>query len=87
MFYRILAVMAVMLTACVARAQQATAEPPAVADAGSWRVSLVTCGPGSDIYELEGHTGLRLVNEATGVDEVVIVRFCFARLCVSFRQG
>ena len=71
MFYRILAVMAVMLTACVARAQQATAEPPAVADAGSWRVSLVTCGPGSDIYELEGHTGLRLVNEATGVDEVV----------------
>lgn len=24
------------------------------------RVSLLTCGPGSDIYELEGHTALRL---------------------------
>lgn len=25
------------------------------------RVSLLTCGPGSDVYELEGHTGLRIV--------------------------
>lgn len=32
-------------------------------------VSLLTCAPGSDIYELEGHTGLRL--QSAGFDFVV----------------
>ncbi len=29
------------------------------------RISLITCGPGSDIYELEGHTGLRISTPQT----------------------
>lgn len=37
----------------------------------SWRVSLLTCGPGREIYELEGHSALRLVNDTTGADVAV----------------
>lgn len=36
----------------------------------AWRVSLLTCGPGEEIYELYGHTALRLHNAATGDDRV-----------------
>lgn len=36
----------------------------------AWRVSLLTCGPGDEIYELYGHTALRLHNAATGDDRV-----------------
>lgn len=35
------------------------------------RVSLITCGPGSDVYELEGHTALRLTDSVSGSDVAV----------------
>ncbi len=41
----------------------------AVAKASPITVSLLTCAPGSDIYELEGHTGLRL--QSSSFDFVV----------------
>lgn len=37
----------------------------------SIKISLLTCRAGSDIYELEGHTALRILNETTGRDMVV----------------
>lgn len=40
-------------------------------DDNDWRVSLLTCAPGREIYELEGHTGLRLQSPSRGVDMVV----------------
>lgn len=43
---------------------------PSVSQAGL-RVSLLTCGAGSDVYELEGHTGLRFLDTGTGDDTVV----------------
>ncbi|MCM1138916.1 MAG: DUF4105 domain-containing protein [Muribaculum sp.] len=36
-----------------------------------YKVSLLTCRAGADIYELEGHAALRIINEATGSDMVV----------------
>ena len=36
----------------------------------AWRASLLTCGPGEEIYELYGHTALRLCNDETGDDRV-----------------
>lgn len=36
-----------------------------------YKVSLLTCRAGANIYELEGHSALRLTNESTGVDVVV----------------
>ena len=36
----------------------------------AWRASLLTCGPGEEIYELYGHTALRLYNTETGDDRV-----------------
>ena len=63
-----------------AKAQQPAAAAPVAAMAepdttashdGEWRVSLLTCSPGHEIYELEGHSGLRLVNQQRGVDVVV----------------
>lgn len=34
------------------------------------RVSIITCDPGTEIYELEGHAALRLVDESRGIDVV-----------------
>ncbi len=42
---------------------------PVVAD--DYRVSLLTCDPGADIYELEGHTALRI----TGNGQDVVVNY------------
>ncbi len=39
--------------------------------AGDMKVSILTCGPGSDVYELEGHTGLRFTDRERGIDTVV----------------
>lgn len=36
----------------------------------AWRASLLTCGPGEEIYALYGHTALRLCNDETGDDRV-----------------
>jgi len=36
-----------------------------------WRVSLLTCSPGQEIYELEGHSALRFVNDSIGADVAV----------------
>ncbi len=51
----------------------AAAEP--ANEHGPLRVSLLTCAPGREIYQLEGHTALRLVREAgngrEGYDNVV----------------
>ena len=35
------------------------------------RVSLLTASPGSAIYELDGHTGLRITNDSLGYDQVI----------------
>ncbi len=70
MIYRILAVLAVWLAAeSTSLAQTAPASPVDSTDV--WRVSLLTCAPGAEIYELEGHSGLRLVNASRGIDMVV----------------
>lgn len=37
---------------------------------GQQRVSVLTCSPGEQVYELFGHTALRVVDERRGVDAV-----------------
>lgn len=39
----------------------------------SVRVSLLTCAPGTEIYELFGHTAIRYENPAEGKDLVLIM--------------
>ena len=39
-------------------------------EADALQISLLTCGPGADPYELYGHTALRVQNELTGEDLV-----------------
>ena len=50
-------------------------QPDSVASNPDIRVSLITCAPGREVYQLEGHTALRLKKEAApghaGYDEVV----------------
>ena len=38
---------------------------------GEIRAGYITCTPGNEVYELEGHAALRLVDEENGVDMVV----------------
>lgn len=40
------------------------------AQTDSLTVSLLTCGPGQEVYNLFGHSAIRVKNEATGVDYV-----------------
>ncbi len=40
------------------------------ADSASYRVSLLTCSPGEDLYSMFGHSGIRLRNNVTGEDLV-----------------
>lgn len=47
----------------------AAAEADSVAE-GTYVVSLLTCSPGQEVYELYGHTALRVVNEQRGLDVV-----------------
>lgn len=47
-----------------------TAQPDSL-PAHRWQISLLTCAPGSDIYQLEGHTALRLCDSITGTDVAV----------------
>lgn len=42
----------------------------AYADSASYRVSLLTCSPGEDLYSMFGHSGIRLRNNVTGEDLV-----------------
>lgn len=35
-----------------------------------WQISLLTCGPGEELYSSFGHSGIRVKNNQTGVDEV-----------------
>lgn len=70
MIYRVLATIGLWLAAGAASVAQTIQASPADS-ADVWRVSLLTCAPGSEIYELEGHSGLRLLNSARGVDVVV----------------
>ena len=37
----------------------------ASASGGDLRISLLTCGPGKDIYQLEGHAALRITKTET----------------------
>ena len=34
------------------------------------RISLLTCGPGQDLYSIWGHTGVRLIDSGRGADVV-----------------
>ena len=36
----------------------------------SAQVSIITCSPGTAIYELFGHSGIRIVDKQKGIDEV-----------------
>ena len=61
------------------------------AQSDSLRVSLLTCGPGQEVYNLFGHSAIRVKNEATGVDYVFnygifsfntpnfVLRFCLGQ--------
>lgn len=51
-----------------ARSQEEAA--PVAMDSDSVRVSLVTCSPGTVIYELFGHTAIRYEDRAQGIDIV-----------------
>lgn len=61
---RILAMLTLLLSAATAKAQ----EPVIMRD--SIRTSLVTCAPGSLIYEVYGHTAIRVQNFTKGIDIV-----------------
>lgn len=47
----------------------ATPTHAAESDTTSYTISLITCSPGHQIYELEGHTGVRI--QGAGRDEIV----------------
>jgi len=61
------------------------------AQTDSLKVSLLTCGPGQEVYNLFGHSAIRVKNEATGVDYVFnygifsfqtpnfVLRFCLGQ--------
>ncbi len=61
------------------------------AQTDSLTVSLLTCGPGQEVYNLFGHSAIRVKNEATGVDYVFnygifsfntpnfVLRFCLGQ--------
>ena len=61
------------------------------AQSDSLQVSLLTCGPGQEVYNLFGHSAIRVKNEATGVDYVFnygifsfntpnfVLRFCLGQ--------
>lgn len=38
--------------------------PGGAATDDGYRISILTCGPGSEIYELEGHSGIRIANDS-----------------------
>ena len=58
------------LTLCPSLAQKT--ETTAVASrADSLQISLLTCGPGQEVYSIYGHTAIRVKNLATGDDIVV----------------
>lgn len=48
----------------LAATSPATAGPAA----DSLHVSLITCGPGENAYEVYGHTAIRVRNDSTGED-------------------
>lgn len=54
---RHLIILIALLTALVSRAETV--------------ISLLTCSPGRDVYELEGHTAMRFLDTETGEDRVV----------------
>ncbi|MFR3549967.1 MAG: hypothetical protein ACLTTW_07010 [Coprobacter sp.] len=41
----------------------------------SLKISLITCSPGSQVYELFGHTGLRVQDVSRNVDVVFIMAY------------
>ena len=55
----LLSLLAALIMACPARAQR-----------DSLRISLITCEPGAAIYELYGHTAIRVQDFTKGQDVV-----------------
>ncbi len=58
------------LLSLTASSQEASTMP-STHPGGGWIVSLLTCEPGNEIYELEGHSGLRLRHSSGSPDMVV----------------
>ncbi|MBR7043265.1 MAG: DUF4105 domain-containing protein, partial [Prevotella sp.] len=58
------------LTLCPSLAQK-TEITAAASRADSLQISLLTCGPGQEVYSIYGHTAIRVKNLATGDDIVV----------------
>ena len=58
------------LTLCPSLAQK-TEITAAASRADSLQISLLTCGPGQEVYTIYGHTAIRVKNLATGDDIVV----------------
>lgn len=65
----ILLIASLIIPAAAQEAPQTAADSAAIAD--GWRVSLLTCAPGTEIYELEGHSGLRL-RHSSGSHDIVV---------------
>jgi hypothetical protein len=61
--FKLLIALLVVLAAHVNSSAQET-------DTCNLRISLLTCGPGEDLYSLWGHTGIRIVEKNTGRDVV-----------------
>ena len=40
--------------------------PPDTTD--TWQVSLITCGPGVEVYNQFGHSAIRMKNDSLGID-------------------
>ncbi|MDE6528369.1 MAG: DUF4105 domain-containing protein [Muribaculaceae bacterium] len=70
------AIALLLLTLCGATIKASTIQPHDTAPAPQpLRVSLITCAPGREVYQLEGHTALRLTKDSItgnpGYDHVV----------------
>ncbi|MBR3513285.1 MAG: DUF4105 domain-containing protein [Bacteroidaceae bacterium] len=65
---RLCLLLAVLCSALMLRAQ--TAGPSAIVPDSTLTVSLLTCSPGQEVYELYGHTALRVRSSKTSTDVV-----------------
>ena len=50
--------------------------------ADTWQVSLITCGPGVEVYNQFGHSAIRMKNDKMGIDAIYNYGIDFACQCI-----